>query len=90
MIYHQGHPLFTGISSPFEATRYHSLIVEQLDLPPELEVIALTQEGEIMGLAHRRYPIYGLQFHPESILTTQGKHILKNFLSIKIPLPERS
>ena len=81
-IYHQGDGLFTGISSPFEATRYHSLIVEE-PLPEQLVCTAFTREGEVMGLRHRKYPIYGVQFHPESILTAPGKQILKNFLAIK-------
>ena len=81
-IYHQGDGLFTGISSPFEATRYHSLIVEE-PLPDQLVCTAFTREGEVMGLRHRKYPIYGVQFHPESILTAPGKQILKNFLAIK-------
>jgi len=83
-VYHYGGGLFTGIPSPFEATRYHSLIVEE-PLPDALEIIAFTKEGEMMGLRHKEYPIYGVQFHPESILTTSGKLILKNFLSIKQP-----
>ena len=84
-IYHYGDELFRGLSSPFTATRYHSLIVNEAGLPEELEVIAFTREGEIMGLRHREYPIFGLQFHPESILTEKGKTILKNFLKIKTP-----
>jgi anthranilate synthase/aminodeoxychorismate synthase-like glutamine amidotransferase len=80
-IYHDGAGLFEGIPSPFEATRYHSLIVAE-PLPPELRVTASTQEGEIMGLQHRQYPIHGVQFHPESILTSYGKQILKNFLTM--------
>lgn len=84
-IYHYNHPLFQGISSPFQATRYHSLIVEEENLPEELEIIAFTNDSEIMGLAHRSLPIYGLQFHLESILTPDGKQILANFLSLKIP-----
>ena len=81
-IYHSGDELFMGVSSPFEATRYHSLIVAD-PLPEELEFIAFTREGELMGLRHRRYPIYGVQFHPESILTQSGKQILRNFLSFR-------
>jgi len=68
--------------SPFEAARYHSLIVEE-PLPPELEVTAFTREGEVMALRHRCYPIYGVQFHPESVLTEHGKRILRNFLQMK-------
>ena len=83
-IYHYLHPLFDGISNPFEATRYHSLIVEQEGFPEELDIIAFTKQGEIMGLCHREYPVIGLQFHPESILTTAGKQILGNFLSLKV------
>jgi anthranilate synthase/aminodeoxychorismate synthase-like glutamine amidotransferase len=84
-IYHYGDGLFLGLPNPFEATRYHSLIVEQ-PLPPALEATAFTREGELMGLAHRQYPIYGVQFHPESILTTAGMQILRNFLSIARPV----
>jgi anthranilate synthase/aminodeoxychorismate synthase-like glutamine amidotransferase len=78
-IYHDGDSLFDGVPSPFDATRYHSLIVAD-PLPPELHVTAFTREGEVMGLRHREYPIFGVQFHPESILTRHGKQILKNFL----------
>jgi anthranilate synthase/aminodeoxychorismate synthase-like glutamine amidotransferase len=80
-IYHDGDGLFAGIASPFEATRYHSLIVSS-PLPDELQTTAYTQEGELMGLRHKRYPIYGVQFHPESILTAPGKQILRNFLAV--------
>jgi anthranilate synthase/aminodeoxychorismate synthase-like glutamine amidotransferase len=83
-VYHYGGGLFTGVPSPFEATRYHSLIVEE-PLPDVLEITAFTKEGEMMALRHKEYPIFGVQFHPESILTTSGKQILKNFLSIKQP-----
>ncbi len=79
-IYHYGDALFQGIPSPFQATRYHSLIVED-PLPPELKIIAFTEEGEMMGLRHTQHPIVGVQFHPESILTTAGKQLLKNFLN---------
>jgi anthranilate synthase/aminodeoxychorismate synthase-like glutamine amidotransferase len=85
-IYHYGDELFSGLSSPFTATRYHSLIVNEEGLPEELEIIAFTRQGEIMGLRHREFPIYGLQFHPESILTEKGKTILKNFLTVKAPV----
>lgn len=80
-VYHYGDDLFVGVPSPFEATRYHSLIVAE-PLPPDLQSTAFTKEGELMGLRHRTYPIYGVQFHPESILTNHGKQILKNFLVI--------
>lgn len=80
LIYHDGRDLFAGRPNPFEATRYHSLIVERETLPAELEVTAWTDEGEIMGLRHRTNPVYGVQFHPESILTAGGKAILQNFL----------
>ncbi|MGC8782295.1 MAG: anthranilate synthase component II [Anaerolineae bacterium] len=80
-IYHYGEGLFRGLPSPFEATRYHSLIVAE-PLPAELEVTAFTTEGEVMGLRHRRHPIFGVQFHPESILTQGGKQVLQNFLQL--------
>lgn len=83
-IHHNHSELFSGIPNPFEATRYHSLIVEEEGLPEELEIIAFTSEGEVMGLQHRQYPVYGLQFHPESILTHVGKKILNNFISLKM------
>jgi anthranilate synthase/aminodeoxychorismate synthase-like glutamine amidotransferase len=78
-IYHTGQGLFATLSNPFTATRYLSLIVEE-PLPPELEVMAFTSEGEVMGLRHRFHPTFGVQFHPESILTTEGKQLLRNFL----------
>ena len=81
-IYHKGTGIFAGIPSPFNATRYHSLIVEE-PLPDSLQVTAFTSQGEIMGLRHRQYPIVGVQFHPESILTEHGKKILRNFLEMK-------
>jgi len=79
-VYHHGDALFAEVPNPFEATRYHSLIVTE-PLPPELEILAETLEGELMALRHRSYPIYGVQFHPESILTIDGKQILSNFLT---------
>lgn len=79
LVYHKETPLFTGVPSPFEATRYHSLIVEE-PLPEALEATAFTEQGEIMGLRHRAYPVVGVQFHPESILTRFGPRILQNFL----------
>jgi anthranilate synthase/aminodeoxychorismate synthase-like glutamine amidotransferase len=80
-IYHDGQGLFAGLPSPFEATRYHSLIVQQ-PIPDCLEVTARTAEGEIMGLQHRQHPTFGVQFHPESILTEHGKELLRNFLDL--------
>ncbi len=74
--------MFKGMPNPFEATRYHSLIVDAKSFPKELEVIAWTKDKEIMGLKHKKLPIYGVQFHPESILTKYGKQFLKNFLKI--------
>ena len=80
-IEHDGRGVFTGIAGPFQASRYHSLVVAEPSLPPELEVTARTREDAIiMGLRHRARPIYGVQFHPESILTGEGKTILRNFL----------
>ncbi len=81
-IHHDGKGLFRGLPDPFEATRYHSLIVERETLPDCLEVTAWIESGEIMGLAHRELPIWGVQFHPESILTERGMDILKNFLEM--------
>ncbi|MBI2870483.1 MAG: aminodeoxychorismate/anthranilate synthase component II [Candidatus Omnitrophica bacterium] len=87
-VYHSGHPLFEGVENPFEATRYHSLLVERGSVPPTLEVIAETRDlvggepaREIMALAHKTHPVWGVQFHPESILTMPGKRLLKNFLT---------
>ncbi|MCX7626190.1 MAG: aminodeoxychorismate/anthranilate synthase component II [Candidatus Sumerlaeaceae bacterium] len=79
-IYHTGAALFREIPSPFTATRYHSLIVERESLPECLEVIAWTEDQTIMALRHRDFPVWGVQFHPESILTTVGKRLLANFL----------
>ena len=81
-ILHDGRDLFRGIPSPFEATRYHSLTVNRESLPDCLEITAETAEGEIMGLRHRSLPLWGVQFHPESILTRHGKELLANFLSL--------
>jgi len=80
LIYHDGKDIFQGIPSPFEATRYHSLIVNRDNLPDCLQVSAQTAVGEIMGLRHKQFAIYGVQFHPESILTMEGINILRNFL----------
>ena len=81
-ILHDGKGVFAGLPSPFQATRYHSLIVRRDSVPDVLEISAETAEKEIMGLRHREYPIHGVQFHPESILTPEGKQLLKNFLSL--------
>jgi len=80
-IYHDGRSVFRDIPSPFTATRYHSLIVDRDSLPECLEISAWTGEGEIMGLRHRAYPVEGVQFHPESILTEHGHKLLQNFLA---------
>ena len=80
-ILHEGDGVFRGLPIPFEATRYHSLIVRRETLPDELEVVAETSDREIMGLRHRQHPVHGVQFHPESIMTGEGKKLLANFLS---------
>ena len=79
-IRHENTGVFTGLPNPFTATRYHSLVVLKATLTPDLEVTAWAEDGEIMGLRHRRHPVEGVQFHPESILTTEGKKLLANFL----------
>lgn len=81
-IHHDGRGVFHGVPDPFVATRYHSLAVEEKSLPSCLEVSAKTEDGEIMGLRHRDYPVHGIQFHPESILTEEGMNILQNFLDL--------
>jgi len=81
-IHHRGSDIFAGLPDPFRATRYHSLVVRRDDLPPELEATAWTEEGLIMGLAHRSLPIWGVQFHPESIASQHGHDLLRNFLSL--------
>ena len=78
-VYHGNDGLFNGVPSPFQATRYHSLIVEE-PLPECLQIIAFTSEGEVMGVRHKEHPVVGVQFHPESILTEHGKRILLNFI----------
>ncbi|WP_027364573.1 anthranilate synthase component II [Desulfotruncus alcoholivorax] len=80
LIYHDGQSIFAGLPSPFKAVRYHSLVVERETLPPELEISAWTEEGEIMGLRHRHLPVEGVQFHPESMLSEYGLDLLSNFL----------
>lgn len=82
MIRHDDKTIFAGLPNPFEATRYHSLIVKRETLPDCLEISAETDEGEIMGIRHKKYKVEGVQFHPESILTTVGKDLLRNFLKL--------
>ncbi|MGA3182329.1 MAG: aminodeoxychorismate/anthranilate synthase component II [Verrucomicrobiota bacterium] len=81
-IKHNGRDLFKGMPDPFAATRYHSLVIKRDTLPECLEITAQTDEGEIMGVRHKSFPIWGVQFHPESILTENGRQILKNFLAL--------
>jgi para-aminobenzoate synthetase component 2 len=82
LIYHDGKTIYRGLPNPFEAIRYHSLLIDRKDLPECLEVSAETKEGEIMGVRHKTFAIEGVQFHPESIMTQSGKALLKNFLEI--------
>ena len=82
LIYHDGGKIFEELENPFEATRYHSLIVKKETLPDCFELTAWTDQGEIMGIRHKEHPIWGVQFHPESILTAAGKPLLQNFLRI--------
>jgi len=79
-IHHRGTGLFTGLPSPFRATRYHSLVIAPASVPPELEVIATSEDGEIMAVQHARNPVFGVQFHPESVLTEQGYRLIDHFL----------
>jgi anthranilate synthase/aminodeoxychorismate synthase-like glutamine amidotransferase len=79
---HDGKTIFRGIATPMTCTRYHSLIVSEKNLPGELEISARTADGTIMGLRHRKYPVEGVQFHPESVLTDDGKQLIKNFLEL--------
>ncbi|NGP60621.1 aminodeoxychorismate/anthranilate synthase component II [Paenibacillus thiaminolyticus] len=85
-IIHQGKSIFEGLPNPFTATRYHSLIVDRASLPACLAITAETAEGEIMGLQHKEYPIVGVQFHPESIISEHGHQMLRNFLSMAAPV----
>ncbi|MDG0873076.1 aminodeoxychorismate/anthranilate synthase component II [Paenibacillus thiaminolyticus] len=85
-IIHQGESIFAGLPNPFTATRYHSLIVDRASLPACLAITAETAEGEIMGLQHKEYPIVGVQFHPESIISEHGHQMLRNFLSTASPV----
>ncbi len=86
LIYHKNGGIFAELPNPFEATRYHSLIVEEASLPKCLKVTAFTDQGEIMGLQHTEYPVFGVQFHPESILTPFGPRLLQNFLNVRTPI----
>ena len=79
-IHHDGKAIYRGLPNPFEATRYHSLVIEPGTLPDDLELVAWTEEGEIMGVRHKQFPLEGVQFHPESFLTLEGMKLLKNFL----------
>ena len=81
LIHHEGHGVFAGLPTPYEATRYHSLAIDRASCPAELEITAWTDDGEIMGLRHRSLPVEGVQFHPESILTQHGHALLRNFLT---------
>lgn len=81
-VYHQSEDIFSDIPNGFDATRYHSLLIERKSMPSQLKIIAWTKEKEIMGVKHRSLPIWGVQFHPESILTVEGKNILRNFLRL--------
>ena len=81
-IFHDGSSVFAGLSDPFDATRYHSSIVKRETLPASLRITAWTEEGEIMGMQHTALPVHGVQFHPESILTVEGKQLLQNFLNL--------
>jgi anthranilate synthase/aminodeoxychorismate synthase-like glutamine amidotransferase len=83
LIKHNGKDLFEGMPNPFSATRYHSLVIKRDTLPACLEITAETEEGEIMGVRHKELPVWGVQFHPESILTENGRQIIKNFLKLK-------
>lgn len=82
LIHHRGENVFKNLKNPFPATRYHSLLIENKSLPKDLKLTAWTQDREIMGVAHRSHPTWGVQFHPESILTLEGKKLLRNFLAL--------
>jgi anthranilate synthase/aminodeoxychorismate synthase-like glutamine amidotransferase len=82
-VQHDGKTIFSGIATPMTCTRYHSLIVSEKNLPKDLEVSARTADGTIMGLRHRKYPVEGVQFHPESVLTDDGKRLIQNFLELE-------
>jgi anthranilate synthase/aminodeoxychorismate synthase-like glutamine amidotransferase len=87
-VFHDGRDLYTGLSNPFTATRYHSLSVREQDVPPDLEICAYTDAGEVMGVRHRTEPSFGVQFHPESIMTPEGAQLLRNWLQLCVPAPE--
>ena len=87
MIHHRGAGILNGLLSPFRATRYHSLVIAPDSVPPELEVIASAEDGEVMAVRHRRHPVYGLQFHPESVLTEHGYQLIDQFLHGVPPSP---
>jgi len=82
LIYHNSKYIFKGLPNPFSATRYHSLVIEKKSVPDVLEITAWSDDGEIMGIKHKKFHVYGVQFHPESILTVEGKKILQNFIEI--------
>ena len=82
LIHHDGKTIFSGLPNPFEATRYHSLIIKRDTLPRSLEISAWTEDGIIMGVRHKQFKVEGVQFHPESILTNVGKDLLRNFLNL--------
>jgi anthranilate synthase component 2 len=84
-VWHDDSELFSGLPQPFEAMRYHSLVADPSSVPPCLEVTARTQDGVIMGIRHRTYPIYGIQFHPESIGTPEGRQVIENFVLLRSP-----
>jgi anthranilate synthase/aminodeoxychorismate synthase-like glutamine amidotransferase len=84
-IQHDGKGVFAGIASPLTVARYHSLVVQRADLPKDLEISAHTEDDTIMALRHRQFPIHGVQFHPESIMTREGQHLLRNFLKVGVP-----
>jgi anthranilate synthase/aminodeoxychorismate synthase-like glutamine amidotransferase len=88
-IHHDGTGLFTGLPSPFRATRYHSLVIAPASVPPELEITATSEDGEIMAVQHARFPVYGVQFHPESVLTEHGYRLIDHFLH-GVPATPRS
>ena len=83
-ITHNGNSLFSNLATSFEAGRYHSLVVKRTSLPGCLQITAESDDGEIMALCHREFPVYGVQFHPESVLTGEGKHVLRNFLELDL------